>query len=384
MTRGAAAVAAGVVDIVFLTTVLAWPQLPAQDLGPARAEIREGPAMAGRQILLKPVQVLAALPPQDLRHRQHARAPERLESGHEGGAGGVPHVQGRGRQMGVARGGPWALVAEQFLDDSPRHAPFQQMGRIGVPQRRDGGILGHATLAYHELEGLLKGGRRERRLLVPGGEQPGAGPLALPVGPQQLQHRRGQGDEAVFASFALAHAHQHAWRVDVRDLPLGPFPQAQPTGIDQLQTHPGCWVRDPGQQGPDLPPTQHDRQCLGVPGAHEVEDGPRAVQCALVEESNPVEVNAEGALGDPLLMDQEEEVLAEFVFTALARSAPVVWRQMLDGFDVTVLGPGSQAPQRQLFEHTASEWGHGHPPVRVGYDPSQRVDTNGKIKGGSR
>jgi hypothetical protein len=145
--------------------------------------------------------------------------------------------------------------------------------------------------------------------------------------------------------FALAHAHQHALRVDVRDLQLGSFQQAQPTGIDQLQTHPGCRVRDQGQQGPDLPQPQHDRQFLGVPGAHEVEDGPGALQRALVEESNPVEVNPEGALGDLLLIDQEEEVLAELVFTDLVRSAPVVLRQMLDGFDVTLLGPGSQAPQ---------------------------------------
>jgi hypothetical protein len=124
---------------------------------------------------------------------------------------------------------------------------------------------------------------------------------------------------------------------------------------------------------------------LGVPGAHEVEDGPRAFQRAFVEESNPVEVNPEGALGDLLLIDQEEEVLAEFVFTDLVRSAPVVLRQMLYGFDVTLLGPGSQAPQLQVFEHTASECGHGHPPIRVGYDdPAQRVDTNRKIEGSSR
>jgi hypothetical protein len=50
---------------------------------------------------------------------------------------------------------------------------------------------------------------------------------------------------------------------------------------------------------------------LGVPGAHEVEDGPRALQRAFVEESNPVKVNPEGALGDRLLMDQEEDVLSD-------------------------------------------------------------------------
>jgi hypothetical protein len=80
MTRGAAAVVAGVVDIVVLTPGLAWPQLPAQDLGPAREEIHHGAAMAGQQIRLTSVQGLAAIPPPDVRHLQHARAPERSRS----------------------------------------------------------------------------------------------------------------------------------------------------------------------------------------------------------------------------------------------------------------------------------------------------------------
>jgi hypothetical protein len=46
----ATAVAAGVVDVVLLTTVLARQQLPAQRLGPAGEQIRHGPAMAGQQI----------------------------------------------------------------------------------------------------------------------------------------------------------------------------------------------------------------------------------------------------------------------------------------------------------------------------------------------
>jgi hypothetical protein len=266
MTRGAAAVAAGVIDRVCLTAGLAWPQRPAPDLGPAREESRDGPAMAGQQLRRQPVQVLAAIPPQDVRHLQHARAPEGLEIGHEGGDGGVHHVQGRGRQMGGAGGSPWALVAEQGLNDPQRHASLSEMGGIGVPQRLDGGILGNATPAYHPLEGLLEGSRRERRLLGPGEEPPGVGPLALPVRPQHLSDPRGPGDEALVAALALAHAPQQALRVAVRDLQRGPFPQAQPTGREQLQTHPGARVHDQGQQGADLPPTQHDRPFVGGAG----------------------------------------------------------------------------------------------------------------------
>jgi hypothetical protein len=66
-----------VIDIVCLTTVIALPQLPAHDLGPASEELRDGPAMAGPPILLKLVQVLAAIAPPDVRHLPHARAPAR-------------------------------------------------------------------------------------------------------------------------------------------------------------------------------------------------------------------------------------------------------------------------------------------------------------------
>ena len=92
------------------------------------------------------------------------------------------------------------------------------MSGIGVPKRVHRGVFGEATRAHHELEGLLEGGRRERRLLVSSGEQPGPGARALPVDPSQLQGPFGQGHQAVFAPFALSDTDQHALRVNVRDL----------------------------------------------------------------------------------------------------------------------------------------------------------------------
>ena len=85
--------------------------------------------------------------------------------------------------MGRAGGRTRALMAEPFLDDPQRHSPFQQMGGIGVPPRMDGSICRDATLAHHRFEGLLEGGGGQGRRLRPGGEQPGAGPCALPVRP---------------------------------------------------------------------------------------------------------------------------------------------------------------------------------------------------------
>jgi hypothetical protein len=77
MTRGAAAVAAGVVDIVVLPTVSAWPQLPAHGRGPAVDQISQRAALAGQESRATPLLIGEPIAPADGRHRWHARTPER-------------------------------------------------------------------------------------------------------------------------------------------------------------------------------------------------------------------------------------------------------------------------------------------------------------------
>ena len=67
----ASAVAAGVVDVGFLTTVITLHQLPAQRLGPAMDQIVHGSPMARPQVLPLPVQGLTPIAPQDVRHLRH-------------------------------------------------------------------------------------------------------------------------------------------------------------------------------------------------------------------------------------------------------------------------------------------------------------------------
>jgi hypothetical protein len=68
LTLGATAVAAGVVDVVFLATAIALSQLPPHRFSPAGEESLDGPAMARQQVLPKPVQVLMPIAPEDVRH----------------------------------------------------------------------------------------------------------------------------------------------------------------------------------------------------------------------------------------------------------------------------------------------------------------------------
>jgi hypothetical protein len=104
-------------------------------------------------------------------------------------------------------------------------------------------------------------------------------------------------------------------------------------------------VLDQGQSGPDLPRTQHDRQFLEGPRAHQVKDGPGSCQRALGEEPNPLEVHAEGALSDLLLMEQEAEVLAQLRVAELVRRASIVLSQLVHGCEIALVGLGGQAPE---------------------------------------
>jgi hypothetical protein len=115
-------------------------------------------------------------------------------------------------------------VAQECVDDAPRHTPLEEMRGRGVPKRVHRGVVGEATLAHHARTGLLEGGRRERRLLVSRGEPPGPGARTRPVDPSPLQGPCGQGHQAVLAPLALSDTDQQALRIKVRDLERRPFP----------------------------------------------------------------------------------------------------------------------------------------------------------------
>jgi hypothetical protein len=252
-----------------------------------------------------------------------------------------------------------------------------------MPERMERRVCGEAALAYHELKGLLEGSRRQGHRLVPSREPPGPGAYALPVRSHPFQGPFGQGPQAVFAPLALADPDQHPLGVDVRDLEMGSFPEAQSTGVDHLQPQSGLRVDYRGQPQADFLPTPHDGQCLAVPRPSEREDRPRSRQGHLREKPDAIEVDAAGTLGDLLVIEEREKILPDLIFAALIRSTPVVLGQMFDGFEIARLGPGGQAPELQVFPHPASERRHRHPPMRGEYYGSKRATRIRKIAGRS-
>jgi hypothetical protein len=82
-----------------------------------------------------------------------------------------------------------------------------------------------------------------------------------------------------------------------------------------------------------------------VPGTDALEDRPRALPRALVEEPDPIEMEASRALGDLLLIEHVKDVLPGLLFADVLGSPSVVLSQVFDGFERALLGPGGQAPE---------------------------------------
>jgi hypothetical protein len=375
----AAAVATGVGEIVRRPTVVARPQRPPEGLRSAGHTIVQRSTRAGQEVLPTPLQGRTPIAPEAVGHLWHGRAPVRSPIGHERIDGGVDDVPGRWRQRCGAGGGPQAPVPQPCRHDPPRHPPCQERGRLGVSQGMDGGLWGEATLAHHRCERLWEGGGGHRHRPVPGGEPPGARPHVLPGRSSPLQGPFGPWDIAVFAPCALTDPDQQALGVDIRDLSRCPLPEAKPTRVAHPSTQPSVRVLDPGQQGPDLVRTQYGGQVWDTPGSYEVKDGPRALPRPLVEEPDPRERHAAGALGDVLRMKQAEARLAALRFAELVGSTSIVASPLVNRGDITWLSLGGESPQRQVCQPTASECRHRHPPVRVERNPSYRVDSNKTI-----
>jgi hypothetical protein len=71
MTLGATVVTSGVVDVVFLTTVIALQQVSAQDLCAAVDNIIHRTAMAGQEIPAKLLLIGGSIASEDVRHLRH-------------------------------------------------------------------------------------------------------------------------------------------------------------------------------------------------------------------------------------------------------------------------------------------------------------------------
>ena len=130
----------------------------------------------------------------------------------------------------------------------------------------------------------------------------------------------------------------HTRAVDLGDLEVDAFEQAQAAGVDDAQADAVVWATDLLDDAPDFFGSEHDGQLLGQGRADEVAQGPGTVQGVDVEELDGVEGDIGGVGSELSVDDQEQEVLAQFVFGDEVGGFAVVASQLLDGAEVGLLG----------------------------------------------
>ena len=127
-------------------------------------------------------------------------------------------------------------MAEDFLHDGDIFAVFQQMSSKGVAQRMRRSIFLDTGLAQGLFEYPLHQVGGDMTILAR--KEPAATVTMIPVVSQQkFGHMIGQGDGAVFPSFAAAYPEQLPAGVNICNTQLHPFGVAQATGVDYGERH---------------------------------------------------------------------------------------------------------------------------------------------------
>ncbi len=96
----------------------------------------------------------------------------------------------------------------------------------------DGDMLLEATLGDRRLHGGLNAARQERvggealTRPAPGRKEPGGMPMGAPVGAEEGEQGRREGDVAVLTAFARLDMDDHAGTVDLGDAQVDAFAEA--------------------------------------------------------------------------------------------------------------------------------------------------------------
>ncbi len=369
VTRGAVPVATGVVAVLAGAAVITRPDVPAEGGGATGGDVAQGAALRGQQ--RGPVEPLVDLAHRanDVRELEHGR-PGRSEALHQPVDridGGLADLR---REVGIDLRGPGARVAEVGLDEAEIHAGFEQMGRVGVPQRVDVGPLVHAALLAGPDKGRLQtragnragpgGDEVARALAKRRGKQPLRRAVGAPVRAQQGQRVHRQGDVAVAPALAM-DVQQPSGAVHVGDLEVGALHQAQPADVDGRQARPVDRQPDATQDAAHLVATQDDRELLLPDGPHQAQQLPLAAQAALVEELDAAQRDGETGPGEVLDIGEVEEVLAEIVLGEPIGRRVEVSGELPDGVGVGLLGARREPAELHVLEHALAKWRHGVP-----------------------
>ena len=234
--------------------------------------------------------------------------------------------------MGIDAGGGGRAMPQVLLNEAEVDACFQQMCGPTVPKSMDGGPLVEATGLERGVEGVLQTALMHRRgrggeghaAVAGAGEEPARVTMSDPVASQHLESAPWQWHVTVFGAFAVTDMKEVSCAVQVCDLEVGTFLEAEAAGVDRGETSLVARQSDVAEDEADLLGAEDDGQLLLAGSAQDGEERPVAVKRLLEEELDAADGDGGGAAGVMLDVHEEEEVLAEFFLSDEVRGLMVM------------------------------------------------------------
>src|SRR5664280_3014975 len=213
-------------------------------------------------------------------------------------------------QVGVDGSDERTFMAEVDLDLAQVLTFLEQVRGVGMAQRMDVSFFSDAAGDESQTEGALEGGAAHgfggdagtQAIVTLCGEQEGGMAMAFPLVAQKQHRAFGQGDVTILIAFAAADMQEHALRIDVADLEIQAFTQAQAAGVDGDQADPMIQGGDLGEDAAGFGGREDDGEFGLVIGASQLEFvGPDAMEGFSPEKFDGADHLGAGLAGDLLI-----------------------------------------------------------------------------------
>ncbi len=183
------------------------------------------------------------------------------------------------------------------------------------------------------------------------GKKPARMPMGFPLLAEQLQEPFGQWDITVAITFAGADVQEHALGIDVADLEVQAFTQAQAAAINGGQANALIEGRDLRQDLAHFLGGEHDGKFELRIGSDQLDFGrPRLAKGFFPEEFDRADGLSGSLAGEFLLRFKIEEVLTEFFGGDELRGFAVGLAEFVDAAPVAQDGALGQRQQTQIVE----------------------------------
>jgi hypothetical protein len=217
-----------------------------------------------------------------------------------------------------------AFVAEVDLNLAQVLALLQQMRRVGVAQGVDVRVLFDAAGLESEAEGALErgaahrsgGGGGTQTAVTFGGKEQRRMTMTFPLLAQEPQRAFGQRDVTVLIAFATADVQEHALGINVANLEIQTFTQAQAAGVDGDQADAMIQRGNVGQDVAHFGGGEDDGQFELRIGANQFQFvRPDPVEGFFPEQFDGADGLGAGLAGDLLVALEMDAVLANLLGT---------------------------------------------------------------------